>query len=173
MAASPSVVTEDTPHLESADRVLDACTSTAMPAPRGIAHDAASAKGRCDELGNAAIAAVGEYTPVPRTQRLDLRTTVVDWIVAIARAARSGRDDLEVTMTHEHLCIAGVPVILGLRRVRVVAGRNQRAVDDPRPAPIARGRLVDERCKFGGNPRDDPVRRRLGDLEYGGELPNR
>src|SRR5882762_5584465 len=112
MAASSPVVAQDTPHLESPDRMLDAGTSTAMPAPRRITHDATSAKGRRYELPNARIATVGEDTPVPLTQRLDLRATVMDWIVAIARTTRVSRDDLEITTTHEHLCIAGVTVVL-------------------------------------------------------------
>ena len=136
MAASSPMVTQDTPYLQSPDRVLDAGTSTAMTAPCGIAHDAASAKGRCDELRNAPVATIGEHAPVPLTQHLDLRTTVVDWIVAIAWAARNARDDRELATTHEHLCIAGVTVVLGLRRMRMVACRNQRAVDDPRPALV-------------------------------------
>lgn len=168
MAASSPVVTQDTPYLESPDRMLDACTSTAMTAPRRITHDVAAAKGRRHELWNAMIAAVGEDTSVLLTQRLDLRTTVVDWIVAIARAAGSRRDDLEVTTTHQHLCIAGVPVVLGLRRMRVISCRNQRAVDDPRAAPVTMGDVVEKCSKPGRDRRDDPMRRRLRDLEHRG-----
>lgn len=161
------MVTQHTPYLESPDRVLDACASTAMTAPRRVAHDAASAKDRCDELWNATVAAVGEHTPMPLTEHLDLRTTVVDWIVAIARTARGSRDDLEVTTT-QHLCIAGVTVVLRLCRMRVVSRRNQRAVDDPRTTPVTVSNIVEECSKPGRDCRDDPVRRRLRDLEHRG-----
>jgi hypothetical protein len=112
MATSSSMVTQHPPYLESPDRVLDACAQTAMTAPRRITHDAASAKCRRDELRNATVAAVGEDTSVPHTQRLDLRPTVVDWIVTIAGSAGGNCDDLEVTTTHQHLSIAGVSVVL-------------------------------------------------------------
>jgi hypothetical protein len=71
-----------------------------MTAPSRITHDAASAKGWCDELRNATVATVGEHAPVPLTQHLDLRATVVRWIVAIAWAARNARDDREIATTH-------------------------------------------------------------------------
>src|SRR6266545_785997 len=38
----------------------------------------------------------------------------------------------------EHLCVARVEVVLGLRGLRAVPGGNQRTVDDPRPAPDSR-----------------------------------
>ena len=76
-----------------------------MPAPRRIADDTASTKGRRDELRDATIASVGQDAPVQLTEHLDLGTEVVGWIVAISGAARSRRDDLEITTTHEHLCI--------------------------------------------------------------------
>jgi hypothetical protein len=124
--------------------MLDPGTSTAMTAPRRITHDAASAEDRRHELWNATIATVGEDAPVQLTQRLDLRTTVVDCIVAIARTAGGSRDDLEITMTHQHLCVAGVTVVLRLRRMRMIPCRNQRAVDDPRAAPVTAGDVVEE-----------------------------
>ena len=142
MAASSPVVTQDTPHVESSDRMLDPGTPTAMTAPRRITHDATSAKDRRHELWNATIATVGEDAPVQLTQRLDLRATVVDWIVAIARTAGGSRDDLEITTTHQHLCVAGVSVVLRLRGMRVVPRRNQRAVDDPRATPVATGDVM-------------------------------
>ena len=64
------------------------------------------------------------------TEHLDLGTEVVSWIVAISRAARSRRDDLEITTTHEHLCIAGVAIVLGLCGVRMVPCGNQCSVDN-------------------------------------------
>ena len=167
MAASSPMVTQDTPYLQSPDCVLDVGTSTAMTAPRGIAHDAASAKGRRDALRNATVATIGEHAPVPLTQHLDLRTTVVDWIVAIAWAARNARDDLEISTTQD-LCIARVTVVLGFRRMRMVPRRNQGSVDDPRPASVTTTQLGDERSKFGCDRRDDPVRHRLRDLEHRG-----
>jgi hypothetical protein len=113
-----------------------------MTAPRRVAHDAASAKDRCDELCNATVAAVGEHTPMPLTEHLDLRTTVVDWIVTIARTARGSRDDLEVTTTHQHLCIAGVTVVLRLCRMRVVPR-------SPRTTPVTVSNIVEESASLG------------------------
>ena len=167
MATSSPVVTQARPHFEPSDRMLDPGTSTAMTAPRRITHDAASAEDRRHELWNATIATVGEDAPVQLT-RLDLRTTVVDCIVAIARTAGGSRDDLEITMTDQHLCVAGVTVVLRLRRMRMIPCRNQRAVDDPRAAPVTAGDVVEEYGEPGRDRRDDPVRSGLRDLEHDG-----
>jgi hypothetical protein len=144
-----------------------------MTTPCRITQHAASTKGRRDELGHATIAAVGEDASVPLAQDLDLGPPIVDWIVAIPGAARNRRKDREITTTHQYLCVAGVTVVLGLRGMRVVPRWNQRSVDDPRPAPVMTTRPADERSKSRCDRRDDPMRRRLRDLEHRGELANR
>ena len=136
VAASASVIAQYAPELDPCDRVFDARTSTSMTTPCTVPEDAAAMEDWRDELGDASIAAVREDTAVLLAQRLDLRATVVHRIVAIAWTARGDRDDLEIMATHEQLSVAGVAVVLGLGGAGVVAGWNQRAIYDPRPASV-------------------------------------
>jgi hypothetical protein len=110
---------------------------------------------------------------MPLAQDLDLGPPIVDWIVAIPGAARNRRKDREITTTHQYLCVAGVTVVLGLRGMRVVPRWNQRSVYDPRPTAVTTRQPTGEGGKFGCDRRDDPMRRRLRNLEHHGELANR
>jgi hypothetical protein len=65
------MVPQDTPVLEASDRVLDPCSPPAMSTPRAVAQDPSSAKHRRDELGDAAVAAVGEDATMLLAERLD------------------------------------------------------------------------------------------------------
>lgn len=143
VVSATSVIAENAPTLEPGDRVLDTCSALAMTPPRAVADDATVAKCGRDELGDAAIAAVGKDSAMALAELLDERAAVVDRIVAIPGSARGAGDDAEVAASDQDLRIARVPVVLRFRSTRVIAGRNQRPVDDPRDAAITR-RWIDE-----------------------------
>lgn len=91
-------------------------------------------------------------------------------IVAIARAGHRRRDDLQVASSHEDLRIARPSVVLRLRRVAMIAGRDQRPVDDPRPTAVMAGGRGRERCEPWNHRGDDAVRARLRDAKHRREL---
>ena len=117
-------------------------------------------KSRRHEPGNATIATVGEDPPVLLARSLDLRITVVDWIVAVARTARGSR------RPRDH---GDVPALVrcgsngsSWTSPRMIPCRNQ-CVDDPRAAPVTASDVVQECRKHGCHRRDDPMRRGLRD----------
>jgi hypothetical protein len=112
MFAAPPVVTKHAPVLELRERVLDTSSSAPMAPPPPIPDDAISAKHRSDELRYASIATVREDATMERAQGLDGRASVMDWIVAIARAAGHRGYDPEVTPADQDLGVARIPVVL-------------------------------------------------------------
>lgn len=86
--------------------MLDTSASAAVAAPRGVTHDPIRSKDGCDELGDATVAAIGEDSPVLLALRLDRRASVVNGVVAVARATRGRSDDSQIGSPHENLCIA-------------------------------------------------------------------
>jgi hypothetical protein len=90
------MVSQDAPVLEARDRMFDASSSPTMATPRAISHHAASTKGRGDELGHAAVTAIGEDASMRSTEPFDIVATVVKRIVTIAGATRRHRDDAQV-----------------------------------------------------------------------------
>ena len=72
--------------------MLDACPSTAMATPRPITNDAVVCVHRGDELGDNAIAAIGERTAMDDRQCFDDGASVVNDVVAVARPSSGGRD---------------------------------------------------------------------------------
>ena len=125
------MIAEHSPVLEPCDRVLHTSPTSAMRTPCAVAHDATSTKAWSDELADATIAAVGKHASVTAGQHLDLGVAVMDRIVSIARSAADDRDDAEVRAADEDLCVARPAVVLGLGRGVVIAGRHERAVDNP------------------------------------------
>src|SRR5262245_18380143 len=106
------MVSEDSPDLELGDRMFDSCPATSMPSPRTVADDAAFPKHRRDQLGDAAVAAVGEDTPVSLAESLHERAAIVDRIVAIAATAGRRRDDSKIATPDQNLGVTGPAVVL-------------------------------------------------------------
>lgn len=111
--------------------MLDASTSSAMATPRSVTYDPIRSKDGGNELGHAAIAAIGKDAPVLLAQRLEHRASVVNRIVAVAWATRGRCDDSQIGSPDEDLCIARPPVVLRLRGPRMIARWDERAIDDP------------------------------------------
>jgi hypothetical protein len=95
--------------------VLDPGTPPAMATPGTIADDSIPAKDRGDELGDAAVATVGQDAPVLLAERLDRGATIMDAIVAIvgAETMRCAAD------------LGTAKVAASSRRVRFVRGAAQ------------------------------------------------
>ena len=106
VTTAAAMIAQDAPVLQASDGVLDARSAVAMATPRSIAHDPATAKHRCDELGYAAIATVGQDAAMLLAERLDRRTAVVDRVVAIAGPTGRGGDDPEIAPPDEDLRVA-------------------------------------------------------------------
>jgi hypothetical protein len=70
VASTSAMIAEDTPVLESGDRVLDPCSATPVPSPPMIADDAIALKSRCNKLRDPSVSAVGEHPSVALTPRL-------------------------------------------------------------------------------------------------------
>lgn len=85
-----SMVTKHTPVLEPCDGVFDACTSAAMAPPARISRDASPSVARSHELGDASIAAIGEYTAMANARLLDRRAAVAHGVISVARTTRRG-----------------------------------------------------------------------------------
>lgn len=170
MAGASAVIAEDAPVLEASDDVLDAGSAAAVATPSTVTQDAVPAKARRDELGNTAVATIGEDAPVLLAERRNRGFSIVHRIVAIAWTARGGGDDPQIAPTREDLCVARPTVVLRACGAAVVAGRDEGSVDDLGLAPVARLVVADER----GQPRchrgDDAMRSRLRDGEDGGKL---
>jgi hypothetical protein len=169
VVGATAVISEHAPCLEPCDRVLDAGPASAMTTPCAIPDDAIVVKHRRGKLGNATIATVGEDPPVMLAELLDARATVVDWIVTIPWSSRAGRDDKEVSSSDQDLRVTRVSVVLRLRGTGVIAGWDQRAIDDPRNTPVA-WRWSDEGGEHRREHRDDSMGRRRRDLRTRGEL---
>ena len=103
---TPTVIAKDAPDLEARKGVLDASPTATMPTPSRIANDPVATKHRGDELGYAAIAAVGEDPAMASAERLDHGPAVVNRVVPVAGPAGGGRDDAEVASPDEDLRIA-------------------------------------------------------------------
>ena len=131
VATASAVITQNTPVLEARNGVLDAGSAATMATPGSIAHDAAAAKHRCDELGDAAITAIGQDAAMLPAQHLDRRATVMDGIVAVTRPACRGGDDLEIAPLDEDLRVARPPVVLRGCGSAMVTRRDERAIDHP------------------------------------------
>src|ERR1700704_3173452 len=100
------MVPQDTPVLEASNHVFDPGSTSTMSTPRSVAQDLASTKHRRDELGDAAVAAVGESATMPLAERRDARAAVVHGVVAVAWTTRGGGDDPQIASADENLCIA-------------------------------------------------------------------
>ncbi len=96
MAASSAMVAKDAPVFEPGNRVLDPCSTPSMPTPDSVTHDAVAAESRRDELGHAAVAAIGQHAAVHLRQDLDARAPIVDRIVAVTRTSRDHSDDSQI-----------------------------------------------------------------------------
>ena len=143
-----------------------------MGAPASIAEDPIASKPRCDELGHAAVAAIGEHATMALTEHLDGRAAIVNRVVAIARTTRVHRNDVQISATHEDLRVAGPSVVLRPRSGPVITRWDQCPIDDPRLTTIA-VRCVDESGQARRHGRHDAVRRRLRDREARGQLADR
>lgn len=106
MPRATAMVAQNSPVLQAGDRMLDPRAAAAMAAPGQVAQDAIAAEDRRDELGHAAVAAIGQNAPVVLAERLDRGATVVDGIVAIARSPGGRRDDAEVAAASQDLSVA-------------------------------------------------------------------
>ena len=168
MAAPAAVVAKDAPILETCDRVLDPGAAPAMDSPSPVAHDATAAKARRTQLLDAAIAAIGEHTSMRPTEGLDWRVSVVNWIVAVARAAGDGRHDRQVTATDQELGIARPAVVLGPGSTTMISCRDERSIEHPGGAAIVeQGYCGREPRRHRGN---DPMHRGPWNARDGGEL---
>lgn len=136
MPSAATMVAQRTPVLQSSDRMLDASPAAAMPAPTSVTDDPIATKSWRDELGYAAITAVRKHTAVALAHRLHHRAAVVNRIVTVARATGRCCDDMQIGTTHHELSVARPAIVLGASSGCVVARRDERPVDDPRPAPI-------------------------------------
>ena len=130
------MITKHAPILESCNRVFDSCASTSVPPPVRVANDRATSKSRREQLRDATVSTIGEHPTVMATQRLDLGVTIVDDVVAISGAATGNPEDAEVASSYQNLHVARPAVVLGFSGRGMVAGRDQRPVDDPGRAPI-------------------------------------
>lgn len=91
--------------------MLDTCSAATMSSPRCVSHDPCAAKHGRDELGDAAVAAVRKDATMVPAEAFDLRSTIVNHIVAVAGPASSDRDHRQVGTTDEQLRVTG-PTIL-------------------------------------------------------------
>src|SRR5574338_338695 len=98
--------------------------------------DPAMSKHGRHDLVDAAIAAVGEHAAMQVAQSFDRGASVMNAVVAVARATTCDGDDATVAMADEDLEVARPAVGLGFRGDAVVARWHERTVDDPRAAPI-------------------------------------
>jgi hypothetical protein len=131
MAAATSVITQDSPVLESGNGVLDTGTALAVLTPRPIADDPVLAEDRRDELWNAAVAAVGKDSLVVSAYGLDAGLSIVNDIVAISWTAGSHGDHAQIGAADDDLRVARPAVILRLGRYPVITRRYEGSVDDP------------------------------------------
>jgi len=120
------VVSKDPPVLDPGNGVFDTRAPSAMSTPGIVAKDATAPEDGGDELLDTAIAAIGEHAPVSAARTLDHRSSVEHRIVAVAGASELGGHHVEVRAADEDLRIARPPVVLGLRRGRMVPRRGAR-----------------------------------------------
>src|SRR5438128_1096258 len=120
MPPSPAVITQHTPGLQSRDCVLDARATSAVGSPGTIADDTVVAKHRRDQLGNTAVATIGENARMVAAPHLDAGCAVVDRIIAVAGTAAVDRDDAQVHAAGEDRKVARPAVVLGFGGTRVV-----------------------------------------------------
>lgn len=165
------MISKNTPVLEARDRVLDAGPPSDVAMPPRVAHDSVASKPGRDELRDAAIPAVCEDSTMGAAQPLDTRSSVVNRIVATPRATSARGNDPKVATTHEELCVARPAVVLRSRSTAMIARRDQSAIDDPRRSVIAD--WLGERCQVRRDRANDPMRRRLRDVEGRRELAHR
>ena len=143
----------------------------AMPAPRSVPQNAVPPEDRRPKLGDSAISAVGEDAPVALAELLDVRSTVVDGVVAISGAAAADREDTKISAAHQHLDVARPAIVLRLRCRLVIACRHERALNDPGLASIDESRR--EECRHSRNERrDNAMRLRFRDPEERAQLTN-
>jgi hypothetical protein len=86
--------------------MLDTGTASPVPAPLPISDDAILAEDGCDQFWDAAIPAVGEDSLVAATDELDVGSSVVNHVVAIARAACLHSDHVQIVAACDDLGIA-------------------------------------------------------------------
>ncbi len=164
------MIAKYSPVLEPCDRMLGTSPASAVRTPRAVADDATSSKAGSDELADAAITAVGKHTSMTASQTLDVRVAVRDRIVPIAGSATGDRNDAEVRATDEDLSVARPAVVLGLGRGAVIAGRNERPVDNPRPTSIEIDTVVEKRSEPRDDVDDDAMGLRARNREHGCQL---
>lgn len=151
--------------------MFDACTPPPVRSPSAVTEDPSAPKSRSDELADPTIGTIGEHAPVAPAEDLDHGSAVVDRIVAIARTARTDRDDAPIPATNQDLGIGRVTVVLGLRGPVVVSRRDQGAIDDPGPSAIERW-ICEQRREPRRHVRDDAVDAGPGQAGDRGELPD-
>jgi len=100
-----------------------ASTST-MAAPCSVSKDPVPAKRRCDELGISAVPTVGERATVLLAKRLDVRSSVVYRVVAVAGNTCGCGDDSQIAPADQDLGVTRPAVILGTGCLSMVAGRS-------------------------------------------------
>jgi hypothetical protein len=106
LMAAASMIPKNAPVLEASDGVFDACSATAMAAPRSVTKDTPTAEHRDDQLVDPTVGTICEYAAVVLTQRLDLGATVVHPVVAIARPSGLCREHAKVRTADEDLGVA-------------------------------------------------------------------
>ena len=104
---------------------------------------------------------------VVERERLDVRVSVVNDVVAIARASGLDRNDTEISAPNDDLGVARPAVVLGLGGGLVIAGGHERPVDDPRPPSIWIDGSVQEAAEARDQIREDPMCLGLRDREGG------
>jgi len=173
MTATTAMISQDAPVLEASDGVLDPGSASTMATPGSVAQDPVSPERRRDELGDSAVPTVGEHATVLLTKRFDVRAAVVHRVVAVAGTTGVCGDDSQIASADQDLGVTRPAVVLGTGRASMVAGRNQRAIDHPRFAPVRGAALGGERGESWGHRRNDPMRRGLRDREARSELSDR
>jgi hypothetical protein len=153
--------------------MLDPRASFAMPAPRSIPEDPVLAEHRRDQLRDAAVATVGEDAPMASANGLDVRVSVVNDIVAIARTAGCDGNHAQIGAANDELGVARPPLVLRLGGGVVITRGNECPVDDPRPPTISIDRGVEQCCETRSQVRKDSMHLRLRDRERRSELADR
>jgi hypothetical protein len=144
-----------------------------MKAPLRISNNPVLREGGRDELRDGTISAVGEYAAVLAAQRLEVRATVVNQVVAVPRPAAADRDDSQVASPDEDLRVAGPAVVLRASCGSVVPCGDERSVEDPRAAPVRITAETEERRQPRHEIAKDAVNLRPGGAKQHSEFADR